>query len=451
MQKSIAIEVLAAVSDKGFSLDELVYKVQELFQERGLPGLVALVLRLVDEKIVEGLIGGQDGWKPSSPCCPSPRYERSDHLRRNIRTSIGKVQFLWRRLRCRACGRTTIPLREFLGLAAYQSKSVELERVVAEVVGDQSYRRTSKHLYQIGKIPVPRTTAHRWVVTSSCDEIALPAEKMNVLMADGTGYKRRPKDGKDNKGDLRLALGIDPTGRVRPLGVWSQTAWETIAAKLTQGVGEGQPVAEMLVSDGEPGLPENLGRLTGDQQRCQWHMTHDLDERMRHGSAPKVERRKMQKELAALLEVRLPSKDVEMVHPEDAYELNKAVRLAEEGIQDLINRLHGKGYHEAARYVSYAKDHLFSYVRFWVRSGIVSPRTSSFIERLMREVARRLKRIAFGWSPKGAAQMARIILKRFCSVEEWNDYWKQRMRISDDNVILALRGIREVNPQPLGR
>lgn len=72
---------------------------------------------------------------------------------------------------------------------------------------------------------------------------------------------------------------------------------------------------------------------------------------------------------------------------------------------------------------------MFSYVRRWLLTGIVGPRASSMIERMMRELARRLKRMAFGWSEKGAAQMARIIIKRFTSDGQWDKYWKKKLRI----------------------
>lgn len=59
----------------------------------------------------------------------------------------------------------------------------------------------------------------------------------------------------------------------------------------------------------------------------------------------------------------------------------------------------------------------------------------------MRELGRRLKKIAFGWSEKGAAKMARIILKRLTSAQEWEKYWEEQLDISD-NVILVYRGIK---------
>jgi hypothetical protein len=63
------------------------------------------------------------------------------------------------------------------------------------------------------------------------------------------------------------------------------------------------------------------------------------------------------------------------------------------------------------------------------------------IERMMREIGRRLKKIAFGWSEKGAAKMARIIIKRITSSGEWEKYWNDRLRLNG-NVMLVFRGAK---------
>ena len=127
MQNIIAMEVLSAVSENGFSLDELVFKTKVLFEEEGLAGFVALILRLVDERICLDLTQGRSR-KNLCTCYSQPRYHHLDQLDRQFRTSIGTVMFRWRRLRCQNCGRTIIPLRKFLGLEPYQSKTAELEK-----------------------------------------------------------------------------------------------------------------------------------------------------------------------------------------------------------------------------------------------------------------------------------------------------------------------------------
>ena len=60
------------------------------------------------------------------------------------------------------------------------------------------------------------------------------------------------------------------------------------------------------------------------------------------------------------------------------------------------------------------------------------PSASSLIERITRELARRLKKIAYNWSNKGCEKIARIVLKKFVNEDEWNNYWKDKMKIRGD-------------------
>lgn len=41
------------------------------------------------------------------------------------------------------------------------------------------------------------------------------------------------------------------------------------------------------------------------------------------------------------------------------------------------------------------QDDLFTYLRYWMKTGIVTPRLTSKLERLMREINRRIKKFAF--------------------------------------------------------
>lgn len=59
----------------------------------------------------------------------------------------------------------------------------------------------------------------------------------------------------------------------------------------------------------------------------------------------------------------------------------------------------------------------------------------------MREIGRRLKKIAFGWSEEGAAKMAHISIKRITSAHEWEEYWQKRLRITG-KVVLVYCGVK---------
>ncbi len=450
MQSIITLDVLTAVSEKGFSLDELVIATRALFEKEGMAGIVGLILRLFDEKLCMEIVSKKHTVK--KPCCGSSRYSYLDHRRRQLRTSVSTVKIQWRRLRCLCCGRTIIPLRQFLGLEPYQSKTSELEKMVAEVVSEQSYRRSSSHLDIIGQIPVPKSTAHRWIADSDCDAIEEHTNRLDILFADGTGYKRRPdKAAKvDNRGQLRVVLGVDKSGQIMPLGTYSGISWEQIASSLKGSRTDKDLVADMLVSDGEEGLCDALGKLCESRQRCHWHMVHELDRVLWEDLASRKDRVKMQKELAAIIGIELPKEDIEKIKDADKASIIAARHQADYEIRQLIQTLLSKRYHMAADYLIRASRNLFSYVDRWLATGIVSPRVSSFIERLMRELARRLKRMAFGWSQEGAAKMARIIIKRFTSANQWEAYWRKRLKL-DGNVIMTLKGITATSSPPLGR
>ena len=236
MQNIITLELLCATSEKTFSLDELVFLTKELFETKVMASFVGLILQLTDEKICMNMLQGKKQ-HDQQLCCLNPEYKHHDRPCRQLRTSVGNVVIRWRRLKCSKCGKSVIPLREFLDLDLYQSKTLELEKMVTEIVSEQSYRRSSSHLGSIGNIPVPKSTAHRWVAQSDCDQLDKTDETFDMLFADGTGYKRRPdKEAKiNNRGELRIALGIDKSGSIVPLGAFSGgNLIPALTAKCTQ-------------------------------------------------------------------------------------------------------------------------------------------------------------------------------------------------------------------------
>jgi len=451
MQEVLQMKLMYATSDKGYSLDELVCQLDHLMQEKGLPGILQMILQLQNEHLAIGLVKGDAVWNPE-PCCENPSYENVRRSRKTFRTSIGKTCVYWTRLRCKSCGKSFIPLREFLGLEPWQSKTGELERTVVETIADQSYRRGSRHLRTAGSIPVPKSTAHRWVAGSDCDAMDSGTDTMHLLYADGSGYKRRPSKsaGKNNRGEVRISFGIEKTGRIRPIGAWSGEKWKSIASDIKGEREDGQMVAETFIGDGEPGLVNALAMLCGSQQRCHWHAVRDLNFEAWKDGALLDERKEMQSDLAGILELEIPEEDFESVKEEDKLDLAEKMREAEKKVDELQSNLDGKGYVEAAGYVKRLKRNLFVYMRRWLETGLVCPRAASWIERTMREVARRLKRIAFGWSEEGAAKMTRIVIKRFLNKADWDEYWMKKLRL-EGNVRFFLRDISLCSPTISGR
>ncbi len=444
MQTTVALTLHAILAEEQLSLDELVLVLRKVMHEEGLPGLLRLILEVADE--LWSIQACRHGQLPGARCCEQPQWEIKDRVERRIRTSGGVVRFSWRRLVCRHCQKQVVPLRRRLRLERWQSKTNELERVVVETVAEQSYRRSTNHLDTIGVIPVPKSTAHRWVAQSSCDAVAQPPGKLATLMVDGTGFKRRPTPANqhNNEGDLRVVIGLDVQGKAKPIGVWSNQSWEAIAAELQAQAG-GQKLAEQLSCDGEPGLADRLAGLVNSVQRCHWHLVHELDGPMRRDKAPLSQRRQHQKQLAGIIGIELPKGDLHPVKPQDKQELQERMGAADRDLDKLVSTLAHKGYTEAATYIAYAQKRLFNYLQFWLQTGVAAPRTTSYLERLMREIGRRLKKIAFGWSERGAAQMARIIIRRICDQTRWVQYWKDKLGLNG-TVVINFRSVKVVKP-----
>jgi len=60
MQNIITMDVLSAVSEKEFSLDELVIATKTLFEQEGMAGVIGLILRLVEEFFVDVFVRSYD-------------------------------------------------------------------------------------------------------------------------------------------------------------------------------------------------------------------------------------------------------------------------------------------------------------------------------------------------------------------------------------------------------
>ena len=81
-------------------------------------------------------------------------------------------------------------------------------------------------------------------------------------------------------------------------------------------------------------------------------------------------------------------------------------------LQETIAYLQSKGYLKASGYLQRAGEKLFAYVELWLGKGIQVEKTINIMERTMREVARRAKRIGATWGDVGLLAILKFLLKR---------------------------------------
>ena len=299
-----------------------------------------------------------------------------------------------------------------------------------EMFSEQSYQRGTDHFLKIGVQPVPRSTGQRWVMQTRCGESGEKHGDVEVVMADATGYKRRPDAGAGlDNGRCAHHHRLYTQWVVGSPGAHTQESWEQIAADIRQRVGQGEDKPQMAAIDGGRGMAEAFSTVANEIQRCEWHLVDQLRYALYEDGVKKPEQKAYLEKLAATLQVQMPADEIEKIDPAQRAELEKKLLGVAGEFDGLMATMERAGHPQAAGYLRASQSHTFRWLAFWLKTGFRCPRTTSHLERLMSEIGRRLKKIAFGWSEKGAAQMTRIIIRKIVNVQEWEDYWKKVLRL----------------------
>ncbi|OFZ35756.1 MAG: hypothetical protein A2504_09505 [Bdellovibrionales bacterium RIFOXYD12_FULL_39_22] len=142
----------------------------------------------------------------------------------------------------------------------------------------------------------------------------------------------------------------------------------------------------------------------------------------------------------SIFQIEIPEKNFDEVKIEELVEMNEKIKSCEMEMTALTEYLQQKGHGQAATYISNAQNNLFTYLRYWMKTGVVTPKVTSRLERLMREINRRIKKFAFNWSEKGCAKITRIIIKLICDPKSWENHWDKKMKFGG-NIKLSFCGI----------
>lgn len=449
ISKNISLNLKACLSGEAFSFDELIIETKNLFEQQGIPGFLRLLISFTNKMVISDAKASE-----STSCCENPYLIRNGNRSKNIYTSLGNIDFEWTTLRCKNCGKVHHPLKDFFELGKYQSISNEFEKICMETVAKESFRRSAQTLKTHTESKFSFRSLHRWFSNTQSDEIKTIHNDLNVLMADGTKFKKfvpqkklykhnqmLEKLGKapieiSKRGEVKILMGIKADNTLVPLGAWTSEAWKTIGKFIYKANNQNKKVAKkklanILVADGEIGLNRGLQNLTHHQQRCLWHVPHELKPLMKYQEKAAEEDIKYTlNQVSSIFEINIPDKEFKDVEIEELVEINQKIKDCELQMKLLAEYLSKKGYNKAATYVSNSRSNLFTYLRYWMKTGIITPKVTSTLERLMREINRRIKKFAFNWSEKGCAKMTRILIKILTDPKSWENYWDHKLKLS---------------------
>jgi hypothetical protein len=362
---------------------------------------------------------------------PEGRYCRGRKVRkrgyrnfpRKISTAFGELSVSIRTVECFRCGARYCPVLGALQIGPYARRELNFEHEVIESVIDTNYRR----LVEGRSIDISLGGIHNIVVGSDIDDSfqdPVFAGDLSGILADGTGVKQY----RGRKGELRVVVGITQSGRIEPLGCSTNTDWVAIEKDIKSRLTEAERHKIPFVYDGEPGLDTFLADVA-ESQRCVWHASRGLYHAMWQDGQKKKDSQQETDKIKRLIGIELPEGEFEMLKPQDIAQVRSKYEASKAEIQAMIRIFYEKGYQHGASYLENLSGRMFKHIEIWLKTGVIAPKTTSLLERIFREIGRRLKRIAWGWSDKAVTNLSKMIMIKQYKKEDWKRYWKEKLGI----------------------
>jgi len=439
MKSNLIIQLFFELATGQVNLNEIVYQLKEIGNQILLKMLEA-ILMAYQEEIVELLTGKhfpeerrglgyhQRKDDPKGRRCGGRKVKKRGFRGkpRKIKTVFGELELKIREVECIKCGARYCPLLNALGIEKYSRKEGNVEHEVIEAVIDTNYRRLIEGI----SVDISLGGVHNIVVGSDIDEPfeeEIDTEQLRGVASDGTKIKQY----RGEKGELRTVVGIDSQGRVVPLGSWVNRSWEEIEQELKERFKNDEKLNIPSIFDGEPGLEHFLEDVVERTQRCTWHAPRGLYHALWEDGLKKVDSQPFQNYLQELIGIEIPEEDYELLREEDKQGVKDQYEQSKQELQTLIEMFEENGYTRATEYLKGVAKDIFTHVEIWLDTGVICPKTTSLLERAFRELGRRLKKIAWGWSDKGAMNISKMILLKQYAREKWEAFWKKKLGIKE--------------------
>jgi hypothetical protein len=450
MRQDIHITLCFELATGKTNLNEIVYRLQQI-QNPLMLGMLKQILISYDDLISDRLAHHGGVFPPSKArkglgrhvrkndpenrFCHGRKIKKRGYRQRpkQIATVFGKLDLPLRVAECRTCGARYSPLLNALKMTPYSRKESNFEHQVIEAVIDTNYRR----LIEGRSIDISLGGIHNLVVGSDIDRMEDPPVDMadlSAIMADGTGFKQQ----KGKKGELRAVIGITTHGKVEPLGTFANTPWNQIEGIIKERLKQTEASGIPFIYDGEPGLDDFLSEVT-EPQRCTWHGPRGLYHSLWQDGLGKKSSQPHTDHLKQLIGVELPETDYELLDEKDKQQVEEKYKSSKVEILSLIDTLKEKGYRHGVAYLENLSQRIFTNVELWLKTGVIAPKTTSMLERIFREIGRRIKRIAYGWADETVSKLSKMIVLKKYSKEKWEQYWKQKLGIEGNFTIEILQ------------
>ena len=314
---------------------------------------------------------------------------------RVVKTSRGGMRLPLLQSTCLACGKTRAPWADALGLGNRRRVTEALVRKAVERVSHLSYRRAADTVAECLGVSIAPSTLHRYVQETAARVELTPDENAEIVIADGTKVRAGARKALE---DLRL--GFQLAGRSQE---GSRTRANLRLIGLDVGLGtwvsvlRGDLRTKVVITDAEAAVESHIRERypNARHQFCEWHVSYSLNYSLRADGVPLEERRALQREMNRIL-------------------WGRSTQRRKRTLYD--------------RFMARMKPHVTTYKQLRRASDHIlfaepSPeRTSSLVERQMREVDRRVW-IGARWSVQGMRNLLLLSLAKTHNPDDYARAW----------------------------
>jgi transposase-like protein len=357
-------------------------------------------------------------------------YKRKGYSSRTIGTRLGKVKLRLARVEDRATGKTFKPLKDRIDLKGKKIYQDDISILSVEFSTKMTYRDASKEVKRVVEESPSAATINRRAreygsaIMQFNHEVV--EEGFGTVMADGTkvhGMKGR-------KNEVNVILGLDEKGNKRLLRATVNRSWYSSARKVKDRINDDA----VLISDAEKEIRYAILKRDMKFQLDVVHVPNEVSYKLWQDKLPKDERDRIIKELKVLLYTLKNSVEKHALDG-DMVRLKRRVDSTLKGLKELADRVARRGCFRVAKFIRNSANYMVTYALLLMK-GVKVPWNSNVIERLMGEIAKRVKNKWMHWSTKGLEAVINLILVRYTCEETYEEFYRK---------VQALEGLKHIS------
>jgi len=378
LQIEIPLQLTIDIQNKKIPIQELT---------SALKGIEAAILGRVLEEIDSVLI--------SSICGKGygrNEYHKHQKEKRTIVTQLGKTTFNVTRVKEKSTGRTFCPLYDLIEFDERRNYQPDIAAIAVDYALSMSYRESRQRLERITDSPSHLTI---WRRVQELGRTGKEFEYESFVSADGTKLHVNPKSG---SGKLEVKV----------------IAGKNVITGVNEGykeMKERHEIRAVVVGDADKDLS-----CFEERQIDLIHVWREVNYKLWEHKVDLETRKRYVNEVKGIL--------LRLKNALDNSDLRSRIERAEKTLNEFAEEMESKGYWRVSRFF---KRHMKGILLFAYKKleGIAIPWHNNWMERLMGEIAKRMKNKWMSWSARGARNLLNLLLRRYVERERYESFIRE--------------------------